>query len=117
MNMELRYKIVRRLLRDKDVGFSRNQNYAAYDDPLVRQAVRIYKHLLSVEKELLSEKNDDMKVDSVEKKGDQIIIKLSFGNGRRESFLNTQEWKLLVENESVKARLMKEYSDLESLLQ
>ncbi len=111
--MDLTYKIVRRLFRDKEVNFSRNQNFAAYDDPVVRKAVRIYKHLLSVETELLSD-NDDMKVESIEKEGDEIVIKLSFQNGSRESFLNTTEWKLLVENNSVKERLLREFTDLEN---
>ena len=111
--MDLTYKIVRRLFRDKEVSFSRNQNFAAYDDPLVRKAVRIFKHLRSVEEELLSD-NDDMTVESIEKNGDDIVIKLSFENGRRESFLNTIEWKLLVENHSVKERLLLEFSELES---
>lgn len=111
--MDLTYKIVRRLFRDKDVSFSRNQNFAAYDDPVVRKAVRIYKHLRSVEEELLSEDNDDMTVESIEKNGEEIVIKLSFENGRRESFLNTIEWKLLVENRSVKDRLLREFTELE----
>jgi hypothetical protein len=100
--MDLTFKIVRRLLRDDEVGFSRNQNFEAYEDPKVKRAVRIYRHLSSVEEDLL-ELGGNVELEAVERDEGRIIIKLSFaeGNGRRVSFLTPREWGLLLENERV----------------
>ena len=102
--MDLTYKIVRRLLRDRDVAFSRNKNFDAYDDKAVRRAVRIYRHLRSVELDLLAADDGAVQIDSVEQSAGRIVVKLSFprSKGRRESYLTDEEWKLLVESEQVK---------------
>lgn len=100
--MDLTFKIVRRLLRDDEVGFSRNQNFEAYEDPKVKRAVRIYRHLSSVEDDLL-EIGGDVELEAVEREEGRLIIKLSFagGSGRRVSFLTPREWELLLENDRV----------------
>lgn len=100
--MDLTFKIVRRLLRDDEVGFSRNQNFEAYEDPKVKRAVRIYRHLSSVEDDLL-DLGGAVDLEAVERNEGQVVIKLSFaeGSGRRVSFLTPREWGLLLENERV----------------
>jgi hypothetical protein len=100
--MDLTFKIVRRLLRDDEVGFSRNRNFEAYEDPKVKRAVRIYRHLSSVEDDLL-DVGGGVDLEAVERDEGRVVIKLSFaeGSGRRVSFLTPREWGLLLENERV----------------
>lgn len=100
--MDLTFKIVRRLLRDDEAGFSRNRNFEAYEDPKVKRAVRIYRHLSSVEDDLL-EVGGGVDLEAVERDEGRVVIKLSFaeGSGRRVSFLTPREWGLLLENERV----------------
>ena len=102
--MDLTFKIVRRLLRDDDVSFSRNQNFEAYEDPKVKRAVRIYRHLSSVEDDLLElEPGGGVELEAVERDEGRVVVKLSFaeGGGQRVSFLTPQEWELLLENDRV----------------
>jgi hypothetical protein len=102
--MNLTHKIVRRLLRDDEVNFSRNQNFEAYQDPKVKRAVRIFRHLRSVEEDLLEvEPQGDVELDAVEREEGRVVVRLAFadGGGRRISYLTPAEWSLLLENERV----------------
>ncbi len=101
--MDLTYKIVRRLLRDDEVSFSRNKNFEAYEDPMVKRAVRIYRHLRSVEDDLLSADDGDVELEAVERDEENVTVRLSFptGGGKRASFLSEQEWDLLTESDRV----------------
>lgn len=108
--MDLTYKIVRRLLRDDDVKFSRNQNFEAFEDGRVQRAVRIYRHLRSLERDLLTLQGTDAKarLETVDHKDEQMTVRLSFSehNGYRISYLTRREWLLLLENERVSAILL-----------
>ncbi len=108
--MDLTYKIVRRLLRDDDVKFSRNQNFEAFEDARVQRAVRIFRHLQSLEHDLLKLDGTDAKarLETVENIDEQITVQLSFSehNGIRISYLTRREWLLLLENERVSAILL-----------
>jgi hypothetical protein len=101
--MDLTHKIVRRLLRDDDVDFSRNKNFDAYEDPMVKRALRIYRHLRSVEEDLLAAEHGDVTLEAVEREDETVVVRLSYpaGNARRESFVTEQEWQLLLESEHV----------------
>jgi hypothetical protein len=102
--MDLTYKIVRRLLRDDDVAFSRNRNYEAFEDPKVKRAMRLYRHLRSLERDLLSlAEGGSAELEAVECEGDVVTVRLSFSGrgGQRTSFLSAREWALLLENETV----------------
>ncbi|AWV89808.1 hypothetical protein [Bradymonas sediminis] len=105
--MDLTYKIVRRLLRDHEVGFSRNQNFEAYEDPRVQRARRIFRHLRSVENDLLQIAPGDpearVELDTVERDEERVVIRLVFANagGRRVSILSAKHWELLLENDRV----------------
>ncbi|MFB6263074.1 MAG: hypothetical protein ABEL76_05535 [Bradymonadaceae bacterium] len=106
--MDLTYKIVRRLLRDDDVGFSRNKNFDAYDDERVEQAVRRYHHIESVEHELLElAPGGDAILGNIEWDGDQLAITFEYTDdrARRTSYLNPRDWQLLLENERIDAIL------------
>lgn len=102
--MDLTYRIVRRLLRDDEVQFSRNRNFEAYEDPKVQRAMRLYRLLRSLEKDLLAlEDPQAVQLEAVERDEQQVTVKLSFGegNGRRVTYLEPQEWELLLENKRV----------------
>jgi hypothetical protein len=102
--MDLTHKIVRRLLRDDEVGFSRNQNFEAYEDPRVKRAVRIFRHLRSVEHDLLEVvPGGGVELDAVEREEGRVVVRLAFSDsgGHRISFLTPSEWELLLENDRV----------------
>lgn len=102
--MDLTYRIVRRLLRDDDVQFSRNRNFEAYEDPQVKRAMRLYRHLQSLEDDLLAlEQQDSVDLETVERTKDQVTVKLVFSEqkGRRISYLKPREWALLLENDRI----------------
>lgn len=107
--MDLTYKIVRRLFRDDEVDFSRNKNFEAYDDPTVQRAVRIFRHLESVERDLLNlGPGGDVLLETVDRDDDErVVLKLTFADGdsRRVSYLNPKDWKVLLENPRVSERL------------
>ncbi|MFB6350498.1 MAG: hypothetical protein ABEN55_12930 [Bradymonadaceae bacterium] len=109
--MDLTYKIVRRLLRDDEVGFSRNKNFDAYEDPTVQRAVRIYHHLESIEEDLLElAPGGDVILDAVDRNADdRLALKLTFGDSeaRRVAYLKPREWALLLENDRVSSILRK----------
>lgn len=102
--MDLTYKIVRRLLRDREVEFSRNRNFEAYEDQRVKRALRIARHLQSVEKDLLAAGGEEVTLQAVEQQGGQVVVRLSYrsGHGRRVSFLTPSEWALLLESERIR---------------
>ena len=101
--MDLTHKIVRRLLRDDDVGFSRNKNFDAYEDPMVKRAFRIYRHLRSIERDLLSASDGSVEIEAVLRSEGRVTVRLSFpsGGGKRHSYLTNKEWELLVECQEV----------------
>lgn len=102
--MDLTYKIVRRLLRDREVDFSRNRNFAAYEDPKVKRALRIARHLQSVERDLLAADGEEVTLTAVEQNEGEVVVRLAYrsGKGRRVSFLTPQEWMLLLESDRVR---------------
>ena len=51
-------KVIARLYTG-EVSFSRNQNFVAYQDPIVSRAARIYRHIKSVEGDLLAHGGPD----------------------------------------------------------
>lgn len=107
--MDLTYRIVRRLFRDDEVGFSRNKNFDAYEDPTVERAVRIYHHLESIEEDLLElAPGGDVILEAVDEEDeDRLVVKLTFGDrdARRVSYLSRKDWRLLLENDRVSAIL------------
>lgn len=102
--MNLTYRIVRRLLRDDDVQFSRNRNFEAFEDPKVQRAMRLYRLLRSLEADLLAlGDKGQVRLEAVERDDEQVVIRLSFdeANGRRVTYLEPPEWQLLLESDAV----------------
>ena len=110
--VDLVYKVVQRLLRDDDVGFSRNRNFEAYEDPTIRQAARIFRHLKSVEDNLLASPEGQVRIEAVEQRSTKMVIRLTFlaSETRRISYLNGREWELLLANGRV-AEILREALD------
>lgn len=114
--MDLTYRIVRRLLRDDDVQFSRNRNFEAYEDERVKRAFRLFRHLRSLEEDLLKlGEEQGIYLEAVERDGEAVTVRLVFkeGSGRRVSYLNAPEWQLLLENERVSEILAALLEELE----
>jgi hypothetical protein len=105
--MKLTYQIVRRLLRDKDAQLSRNRNFAAYEDPTVQHAARIFRHLRSVEEDLLRLGSEQVRLMGARREGEGLVLELELDDGkvRRTSMLSAAEWGLLLENSAVSDRL------------
>ena len=105
--MKLTYQIVRRLLRDKDAKLSRNRNFAAYEDPTVQHAARIFRHLRSVEQDLLRLEPGQVRLSGARREGEMLELELELDDGkvRRTSVLSAMEWGLLLENSAVSERL------------
>ncbi len=106
--MDLTYRIVRRLLREDEVGFSRNRHFEAYEDRAVQRAVRLYRHLRSLEKDLLRlEDPQEAKLVALVEDEEEVTVRLVFAEeeSRRTSYLSRKEWQLLLENERVSAIL------------
>lgn len=106
--MDLTLRIVRRLLRDDEVKFSRNRHFEAYEDPAVQRAVRLYRHLKSLEEDLLRLSDpDSARLVALEEGEEEVIVQLVFDGeeSRRTSFLSAPEWQLLLENQRVSAIL------------
>ncbi len=102
--MDLTHQIVRRLLRDDEVQFSRNRNFEAYEDPQVQRAMRIYRHLQSLEDDLLGLESDGrVSLEAVERDEEEVAVRLIFeeAKGRRISYLKAKEWELLLESAKV----------------
>jgi hypothetical protein len=103
--VDLTYRIVRRLLRDDDVSFSRNKYYQAYEDRLVKRAVRIVRHLRSIEHDILeaTSAGAPVRLEHVEEDGEVVTLRLSYaaGGGKRTSYVSSAEWDLLLESDRV----------------
>lgn len=113
--MDLIYRIVRRLLRDDEVRFSRNRNFEAYEDRRVKRAWRLYRHLRSLENDLLrlADQEEGVRLEAVEREGESVTVRIIFDEqaGRRISYVSASEWRLLLENDKVMKILQRLLAD------
>lgn len=112
------YLIVRKLWRDGGRALSRNKNYEAYDDPFVRRAWRLARHLSSIERDLervhaaqraQSSTQDYICVHTIipGSHGQARIVLSIYEQGRRRtSILSPYGWWILLENERVACILL-----------
>lgn len=101
---ELHYRIIERL-RQNPQALSRNRNFHVFDDPSLLRARRIYRHLRSLERDLLTPGGaSDIRVEP-----DPLGVKISFWlktiRGRRTAFLTQRELDLLLDNPQIRALL------------
>jgi len=112
------YLTVRKLWRDGGRALSRNKNYEAYDDPFVRRAWRIARHLSSIERDLervqaaqhaQAHSQDTVCVHTIipGAQGHARIVLSIYEQGRRRtSVLSPYGWWILLENERVACILL-----------
>ncbi|MFL5261405.1 MAG: hypothetical protein ACJ79E_05645 [Anaeromyxobacteraceae bacterium] len=89
-------RVVRRLRSEP--GFSRNRHFAAFSSPEGRRALRIHRHLRSIERELTSGA-------AVTVEPDDGRVRLTFRSrrGLRTAFLTPKELRILCANPIVRA--------------
>ena len=91
----LLYLIVRRILDDQ-TPFSRNQNFEAYNDALVRQARRIATFLERVSQSVLSMQGSEHRLHVLRRtSGGEIVLGIHGERVRFEHTLNPNQWQVL----------------------
>jgi len=91
-------RIVQRL-RERP-GFSRNRHFGALSSPEGRHALRVYRHLRSLERAL----GEGTPV-TVEREGNRVRLVLDGTRVRRVAFLSADEFRLLRESPRARAAL------------
>ena len=91
-------RIVQRLRQRP--GFSRNRHFEAFASPEGRRALRVHRHLRSLERAL----GEGTPV-AVERDGDRVRLVLDGAGVRRIAFLTAEEFRLLRESPLARAAL------------
>jgi hypothetical protein len=81
-------------------GFSRNRHYQALSSPEGRRALRIHRHLCSLERALA-----EGSPVTVEREGDRVRITLAGRGFRRVAFLAVREFRWLCQSPRARAAL------------
>jgi hypothetical protein len=84
-------RVVRRLREEP--GFSRNRHFAAFSSPEGRRALRIHRHLRSIERDLARGSIATVERDAGD--GDRVRITLRSRRGLRVAWLTRAELRLL----------------------
>jgi hypothetical protein len=91
-------RVVRRLRTEP--GFSRNRHFIAFSSPEGRHALRIHRHLRSIERDLSSGSSA-----TALRSDGRIEIRLRSKRGVRSAFLTPSEFRILLTNPIVRAAL------------
>jgi len=91
-------RAVQRMREDR--GFSRNRHFLALSSPEGRRAVRIHRHLRSLESDL--ERGHSVRV---ERHDERVCITVHYRSGRRVAWLTPGEFRLLCTSPIVRAAL------------
>ena len=94
-------RAVRRMRQDS--GFSRNRHFVALSSPEGRRAVRIARHLRSIERDL--EKGWPARA---ERRDGRVLLTVAYRGGSREAWLSGAEYRMLLDNAAVRAALGEE---------
>lgn len=81
-------RVVRRLREEP--GFSRNRHFQAFSSPEGRRALRIHRHLRSIERDLSSGSSA-----SVDEAAGRVRLTLSSKSSRRTAWLTRDEFRIL----------------------
>lgn len=84
----------------EEPGFSRNRHFAAFSSPEGRRALRIHRHLRSIEHDLSGGYTA-----SASREDDRIRLDLSGKRGRRVAWLTRDEFRILLTSPLVRAAL------------
>jgi hypothetical protein len=88
-------------------GFSRNRHFQAFSSPEGRRALRIHRHLRSLERDLLAGM-----AATVAQEAHRVRLTLHGRQGRREAWLTRAEFGLLCDDPAVRAALGSEQPEL-----
>ncbi len=91
-------RVVRRLREEP--GFSRNRHYLAFSSPEGRRALRIHRHLRSIERDL-----SDGSRASVEVGDDRVRLTLRSKSAQRTAWLSRDEFRILCTSPIARAAL------------
>jgi hypothetical protein len=91
-------RVVRRLRSEP--GFSRNRHFIAFSSPEGRRALRIHRHLRSIERDLAAGSAFTLGRDR-----DRIELTLRSHRGKRTAFLSSSEFRILCSNPLVRSAL------------
>ncbi len=91
-------RVVQRLREDP--GFSRNRYYLALSSPEGRRALRIHRHLRSLERDLTAGSSA-----TVAREAERVRLVLEGRRGRRTAYLTRAEFRLLCGSAAVRAAL------------
>lgn len=91
-------RVVRRLREEP--GFSRNRHYLAFSSPEGRRALRIHRHLRSIERDLSRGSRA-----SVERQAARVRLTLRVPGGQRTAWLTEDEFRILCTSPLVRAAL------------
>ena len=94
-------RAVRRMRQDS--GFSRNRHFVALSSPEGRRAVRVARHLRSIERDL--EKGWPARA---ERREGRVLLTVAYRGGSREAWLSAAEYRMLLDNPVVRAALGEE---------
>ncbi len=92
-------RVVQRLRQD--AAFSRNRHYLALSSPEGRRALRIHRHLRSIERDLA--RGFRLRVEEQEEHRVRLVLEAQ--GARRTAFLTGSEFQLLCESPAVRASL------------
>lgn len=81
-------------------GFSRNRHFQAFSSPEGKRALRIHRHLRSLERAMLEGAGV-----TVEREGERVRLTLTGARFRRVAFLSSSELRLLCRNPEARAAL------------
>jgi hypothetical protein len=91
-------RAVRRMRQDR--GFSRNRHFLALSSPEGRRAVRIARHLRSIERDL--ERGLPVRVEPWD---GRVRLTVTYRGGTREAWLSHGEYRMLLANPAARAAL------------
>lgn len=91
-------RAVRRMREDR--GFSRNRHFLALSSPEGRRAVRIARHLRSIEQDIAS----GWPARAEEREG-RVLLTVRYRTGSRSAWLTTAEYRMLLASPGVRAAL------------
>ena len=84
----------------EDRGFSRNRHFLALSSPEGRRAVRIARHLRSIEKDI-----EAGWPARAERRDGRVLVTVSYRAGARTAWLTASEYRMLLANPAARAAL------------
>jgi hypothetical protein len=93
--------------REGDRSLSRNRHFEVFRDAPGKQALRLYRHLRSIEHDLLQVPGAAVAVHRLDPEGTRVQLRIDLpgGGGTRSTYLSADEFDLLLTSPGVRFRL------------